>query len=719
MPEDFADDMLMVPEAEVEEPSIPPEQFVAWATSGQNLVVDMSDEERNRIAQQVITDYQMDKDSMSEWLDKMRKGIDLAKLAKEKKNYPFENAANVKYPLVTSAALQFNARAYPAIVPSDRVVKAKVWGQDAQGLKAARAERVSEFMSWQLAAQITEWEKETDKLLVMLPIVGECVRKWWADPVDGRARCRLIEPGKFIVNDQVKCLDDAPRLTEEIPLYPSEIETRLRSGQFAAFDWVKDPTDKQGPQDFIEQHTRIDLDEDGYDEPYIAMVHCDTQTLVRLVADFAPEDVRYDREMQTVEVMAEAIDPMTGMLAMVAVPTQQEVVTGIIRIHRGTYFVDFSFMPSIDGGFHGTGLGLLLGDMSEAINSIINLMLDAGQYAALGGGFIGAEFRLKGGAQRMRPGEWRLAQNTGAEIAQSIVPLRYPGPDATLFQMLGLLIEGGREISATKDIMTGDAPANQPATTTLALIEQGMTVFTAAYKRIFASLKQEYKLLAKINQSLVSPEEYNAFMDGGQAYDPQQDFGAADMDVEPVADPRSVTKMQEAAKAQLVMQMAESGMVDKGEALKRVTQAADIPDVEQLAPKPDPMAQMMQKAQVSGAMISLMKARVDVEDVLADIESKKAKAMKDMADADATAKGTRLDGLRMMLEEERARLDQLLGSLGGMAGAPGNGGAPSGNPAVAGPPQRGAGAGIPVGQAGPRGGPQGPAHGGGAVAGLL
>jgi len=390
----------------------------------------------------------------------------------------------------------------------------------------------------------------------------------------------------------------------------------------------------------------------------------------------------------------------------------QPVNTAIMHIRRGSYFAAYKLIPGMDGGFHGTGLGVLLGDISETINSIFNTLLDAGHYASLGGGFIGAELRMKGGAQRFRPGEWKMANGYGDDIRSAIVPLTFPGPDATLFQMLGMLIEAGREIASVKDVITGDAPRQQTATTTLAMIEQGMMVFTAAYKRIFRSLKAEYRMLARINAATLSREEYNAFIDDQQDHDPAADFAAADMDIEPVADPRTVTKMQAMAKGQLVMQLADQGLVDKGEALKRVAEAASIADVEALMPKPDPMQQQMMQMQAPVAETQLMQARADVELTLAKIEGERAGALKDMAAADAQIFGAKLDGLKMMLEDRRARLESLLGSVGGMAGKPGNAGTARGDGQGFGPSQAPSGVVLPFGQGGAGGGPQGLPDGG-------
>ena len=673
----------------VDESALPPEEFVAQVTASMNLVDAIEESRLSTIASRVLADYRLDKGSMADWLQKMERGIKLASLVKEDKTYPFKRASNIKYPLVTSAALQFNARAYPAIVPSTDPVKVQTFGGDAQGAKAARAERVSGHMSWQLLNQIDEWEEETDSLLVQLPIVGTMVRKVWYDPVLERPRCRLLDAGAFIINEKAKTLHDAPRCSEEFSLYPSEITERVSSGQFIEFDYDDNGEDKDAAHDFIEQHCRIDLDDDGYGEPYIVTVHVDSQTICRIVADFDPEDVKYKVETQEMEIEVPTVDPMTGMPMMGIMVQPQEVVTGIVAIKRGSYFVVYKFMPSLEGKFHGTGLGLLLGDISDTINTIINMMLDAGHMASLGGGFIGSGFRAKGGNQRFEPGEWKMVADTGGAIRDSMVPMTFPGPDAVLFQMLGTLIEAGKEISSTKDIMTGDnGGKTQTATTTLALIEQGMMVFTAAYKRIFRSLKQEYKLLAKINAETVTAEEYNQFHDeigpDGQPvqFDPAQDYGASDMDIAPSADPRSVTKMQEMAKADLINQLAQGGMANPQVASRRVMEAASIPNVEELLPPaPDPAKQQMEQQMMQFQQDMMMKSAeadlsqklVDIDLTLAKIESEKTDAMKTMTEAEAETAKLRLDELSVMMKARKDDIEQFIKTASlGLAGQPGD-----------------------------------------------
>ena len=649
-----------------------PVGFVESVTAGENLAEMLPEDALKKIGREAVRDYKDDKSSMKGWLDRMKSGIDLAKLVKADKSYPFDKAANIKYPLVTTAAMQFNARAYPAIVPSDTPVKCKTYGADPDGAKQDRADRVGSYMSWQVLSEIEEWDQDTDRLLLQLPVVGDMFRKVWFN--GERAETRLVEPGKLIVNAASKSLAAAPRVSEEFSLYPYEVQERERGGMFAVIEYDNEDEDDQKPLEFIEQHCRLDLDDDGYPEPYVVTVYPDREKVVRIVADFTAGDVIYETQPEVQRAIVQ-----TDM-GMVEVPQVAQVPIGIKKIKRNSYFVHYQFLPGFDDGLFGIGLGMILGDISEGINSTFNMLLDSGHYASLGGGFIGSDFRIKGGAQRMRPGEWRQVSAKGGDIKNAMVPATFPGPDATLFQMLGLLIEMGKEVASVKDVMTGETATNMQPTTVMALIEQGLKVFTASYKRIYRGLKREFATIARINAETLDPEKYQAFHD--MPVDPREDFALAGMDVEPVADPQSVTKMQEMAKAQLLMDLAGQGLVNPQEAVRRILEAASIGEIEALAPEPDPVqAQMqaqIQDMQLQAAMADLAQKRADLEMTAAKIEAERVSAMKDLSDMEAQDKRLQLDALKAMLEGIGRDMDRAIaGGRSGMAGAPGNAG-PSG-----------------------------------------
>jgi chaperonin GroES len=376
---------------------------------------------------------------------------------------------------------------------------------------------------------------------------------------------------------------------------------------------------------------------------------------VRLVADYDVTDVLIDAETDRV-----------------------------VNIRRGQYYTAFHFLPPTDGGFFGTGLGLLLGDVSDAVNTMLNIITDSAHLQSLGGGFLGREFRTRGGDVRFRPGEYKTMNAAGNDIRSAVVQLDMPGPSPVLFQVLGLLIEAGREIASVKDIMTGDSGGRaQTATTTLALIEQGMMVFSAAYRRVFRALKREFEMLARLNAVHLSAERLSKFHDAGEPVDPAQEYDLGGMDVAPVADPRAVTKMQEMARAQLVMDMANGGMVDPAAAARRVLEAANIEDREELAPEPSPEQQQMQQIAMQEEMMArrvalataeaeLMLKQAEVRKTEAEIGETFAGAINDLADADQKAAGV---GLAAQIETLRRLRDELrgMGGVGRVASAPDDG----------------------------------------------
>jgi chaperonin GroES len=631
-------------------------QRVEALASAVNLCDQLSDADLTKLANSVIEGFDIDKASMTEWEERMQRGLDLAMLVKGEKSYPWESAANIRYPLITSAALQYNARAYPAIVPSTDVVKVAVMGQDQKGNKSGRAKRVAEFMSWQLKVDSREWERGTDQLTLQLPIVGDVFRKLWWDVTTNRVRSQIRLPGKHIVvNNNATTLGNAPRLSDQVDLYPHQVKTNFLSGRFREVNIPPKPEDDHSPESFIEQLCRHDLDGDGYPEPYIVTVHKETQQVVRIVAAYDKDTVRIDK-----------------------------ATAKIIGVDVVPYLVHYQFMPPMDGGLLGTGMGLLLGDISETINSTLNMIMDSGHLSSLGGGFIGAQnFRIKGGVQRVRPGEYKQVNFTGDDIRRGIVDLQFPGPSPVLFQVLGMLIESGREITSVSNVMTGDAGRqNMPVGTVMALIEQGQMVFTASYKRIYLALMDEFALIAGLNAKNLSPERYNAFLDGEPA-DPAADFNMADMDVLPVADPGSVTSMQKMGKAQFLMELAEKGMINPQAALMRVLDAAAVDNPEELLPQPDPaqakQAELMMAAQEEMLVIDMRLKEASLDKMEAETLKIIAEAEKTTAEVDLMPMRVQIESLRAMKESLSARREAIdAGRNGRVAQSSGNG-APAGN----------------------------------------
>jgi hypothetical protein len=658
-PEDDVSDGANAP-ADSKDPRALLQQLQEWSQDP-NVAFDIEEDVAGRIATRVIEEYEIDKASRSEWEEEARTAMDAVLQKTEAKSHPWPGAANVKFPLLTTAALQFGARSYPAIVQGDRVVRVKTVGPDPLGLKSERAERISLHMSHQLLEEQDGWESDLDIMLHQLPIIGHGYRKVYRDTESKGPQSDFVSAMNLVVNQGTKDIRRVPRATEEVELYPHEIEERIRDERFVPFEYAASSStqmteadgdqsklqmDDDAPHLFLEQHRYWDLDGDGLKEPWIATVHKESGKLVRLQAN-------YDLEKAV-------INKRSGEIA---------------KLPRYQFFVGFPFIPDPNGGYHGIGFGRLLKSIGETVNTALNQMLDAGTLQNMGGGFIGSGLNVKKSKITVRMNEWTVVNVPGQKIREAVVPHQFAGPSTVLFQLLGLMIDAGKQIASVQDVLTGEKTANtmQP-TTLLALIEQGLKVFTAIIKRVFRSLKREFELIYDLNlraagdpelaeeaeaayaeiidwqppQELIEKlqemeqqaagaqtggEGQPGAMPGGGApmpgaapaqapAGPQQppqippeitarlqpptmaaDYDHKDRNVVPVADPNAVTDMQALAKAQVIQSTFGHPAQNPAEALRRVYQAAKIEDIDKLIVEqqgPDPLTLETVKVKLRG-----------------------------------------------------------------------------------------------------------------------
>ncbi len=565
-----------------------------------NLVFEIDADEMAKLGRKVVEEYELDLQSRKDagWDERNEQALKLAMQVKEDKTWPWPGAANIKYPLITTAAIQFAARAYPAIVDGWNVVKGKVMGEPTEE-KRDRAERIGQHMSWQLLEEMEEWESDTDQMLHVLPITGCMVRKTWFDPVQGRNRSEIIFPDKIVVNYFAKA--DCPRITQVVDYYPHEVLERVRAEVWGDIT-LEQHADSNEPECFLEQHRLWDMDGDGYPEPYIVTVHKDTARVVRVVA-------RYDEDGVTMSQKGE-----------------------VVSIKPIDYFTKYTFIPSMDGSWYPIGFGTLLNSLNETINATINQLLDAGTLSNMQSGFIGSGVTMKSGSMTFKPGEWKRIANDGPELKNNIVPLPLGQPSSVLFSLLGMMVEAAKDITATKDILTGETQgSNQAVGTTLAMIEQGLKVFSAIYKRIHRALKWELSGLKRLNRLYLRDEQYFNFHDI-EGLVTLADYQAdEEYDVVPVSDPTVVTDMQRMGRAQFLMQFVGNPLMDQKVILERVLNAASIPDIAELMPEPkgppppDPKTiEAMAKVENEGKRLEIeaKRADADVANTMADAESK-------------------------------------------------------------------------------------------------
>lgn len=603
-----------------------------------NIAKGLDDTKLAEIGQRVWRGYEIDEASRADWKERNKEAIDLATQVLQTKTTPDEYAANIKYPLLSIAAIQFSARAYPALV-KDRVVKSKVIGKDPDGSKASRGERIREHMDYQLFEEMEEWQDDMDALFTGLPIEGCEFKKTYFDPALGRNVSELVRPNDLVVNYKAKNLTTATRVTHIIKLHPNEVIEKIRAGIYLDIELgLPIETDEKGsqpdedaPHTFLEQHRWWDLDDDGYQEPYIITIHKDTQKVVRIYARFDVEGV--------------SVDPKTKK---------------ITKIEPVQYFTKYAFMRSVDGGFYEMGFGQLLTPINETINTTINQLLDAGTDQNAGGGFIGAPVSLgkgKGGGEvKFKPREWKVVNHSGSKLRDNLVERPTAEPSGVLFSLMGAMVEAGEKLSSVESPMMGqEQPANTPASLGFMLVEQGLKVFVGVYKRCHRALKLELRKLYRLNRLFLESEVYFNVLDTPKAVK-HKDYTANDTDITPLSDPTEISDTQKLVKGQALMEMLGTGFNDT-EIKKRYLEALQIPDTEDLLkdPTPPPMdpkiSLELQKLELERDKheLELFKARFEVAKMQAD-------AMKALAEAESKEIGPQIE---LYKAELKALTDQL------------------------------------------------------------
>ena len=582
----------------------------------------LTQQQLDELGARVVEDYERDLGDRKDWEDVVTKALEEAAQGEQILDMPLPEwrMSNKNFPILTVAALQFNARAYPAICQSGNIVKVKVIGsdkgrpiigpdgqqavsvngqvlpasefpalmqqaeQEAQatgqqlppiepqpaweippGAKAKRAGRIRDYLNVYIEYRMDDWEEDTDALLLQESIVGCGFRKlWWHDD----KQCAAYVPAlNLVVPKDAKSLKTTPRVTERIPdVYPYQIRQRVASGEYLDVELSPLGEDLEAPRLLLEQHRLWDMDGDGLDEPYIVTVDKETAKVLKVVPNFGADDVKMKGDK-------------------------------VVAIKPGQFYVKYGFIPDPKGGFYDIGFGHLLKQVMPILNGTLNAMFDATSAQVAGGGFIASGLRLQGNGQtntlRWMPGEYKTVNASGTTLREAIYERTFPGASPIMYQLFELILGAAKDITSIKEVVTGEASNQGQVGTTLALIEQGLAVFTAIYKRVYRALGEEfgliYRNLARYGGAAAA-EDYDKVLDDPEA-NFEKDFAEADMDLKPVADPTSVTKMQRAAKAQFLMQTSSGNPnVDQRELLRRVYEAADIEDVDALLPTPDPDA---------------------------------------------------------------------------------------------------------------------------------
>ena len=537
-----------------------------------NLAEYLDDGYLGEISSDLRASYEDDMESRSEWEETYTQGLDQLGVKYDERTQPFQGASGVTHPLIAESVTQFQAQAYKELLPAGGPVKTQVLGlQDVA--REEQASRVKDFMNYQIMEVMEEFDPDMDQLLFYLPLSGSTFKKVYYDEAKQRAVSKFVPAQDLVVPYAASDLATASRVTHVLRMDGNDIRKMQLAGFYRDVE-----LSKYNQEDEVRE--KID-DIQGTSRTYSDEVY----TIL---------EMHVDLDIEGFEDMAPDGEP-TG-IAIPYIVTLDEGSGNILSIRRnfeeGTgiskkmqYFVHYKFMPGL--GFYGFGLIHMIGGLGRAATSILRQLIDAGTLANLPAGFKARGVRVRNDDEPLQPGEWRDIDAPGGNIRDAIIPLPYKEPSATLAQLLGALIEGGRRFVSLADQQTGDGNTAAPVGTTVAMLERGMKVMSAIHKRLHYAQRQEFRVLARIFRDNMPAEGYPYDVVGGDRMVMAEDFDGR-VDVVPVSDPNIFSMAQRVTLAQTQLQLAQSNpqVHNLYAAYRRMYQALEVQNIDEVLPPP-------------------------------------------------------------------------------------------------------------------------------------
>jgi|TARA_R110000751_G_scaffold118368_2_gene218766 hypothetical protein len=564
-----------------------------------NLADLMDDSDLNSLKNDLMGNIDADKDSRSDWEKTYKDGLEYLGMKYEERSQPFEGASGVMHPLLAESVTQFQAQAYNELLPSQGPVKTQVLGMTTPDSEA-QASRVQEFMNYQLMQIMKEYDPETDQMLFYLPLSGSAFRKVYYDQNLGRAVSKFIPSEDLIVPYAATDLHSATRITHVINMSINDIKKLQQIGFYSDVDVDSGnmlASDTDGIQEEIDELQGVSPSYNDDDTCKVYEIHTELD-----IPGY--EDLNAEGEE-------------TGIKLPYIVTIANNKVLSVRRNYREedplkqriNYFVHYKFLPGL--GFYGFGLTHMIGGLSKASTSILRQLIDAGTLSNLPAGFKARGIRIRNDDQPLQPGEFRDMDAPGGSLRDAFVPLPFKEPSQTLLSLLGILVDSGRRFASIADTQVGDGNQNAPVGTTIALLERGTRVMSAIHKRLHASQRIEFEILAKVFSESLPPSYPYSTANGNQMIK-AMDFDNR-VDVLPVSDPNTFSMSQRVMMAQELLRTVQSNPEIHGptgiyEAYRRMYSSMGVQNIEQLLPPP-PQPQPMDPANENASLIAGMPAQ--------------------------------------------------------------------------------------------------------------
>ena len=535
----------------------------------ENLAEQMDDEDLQDIATTVIEKYDADKSSRSEWESMFERGFDLLGLKLEDTTEPFEGAATAVHPLLIESAVKFQSKASGELFPSKGPVKVQILG-DITESRQKQANRVQNFMNYQVSEQMPEFFDETERMLFHLPLLGSAIKKIYYDDSLDRPVSEFVPIDQFYVSYYATDLRRADRYTHILYRSPIELARQINAGMYADID-LPDPelprqsamaekmdtvlgltpsSDSDPQYTLLEQHCYLEIEDYDTACPYIVTIEEQSQKVLSIRRNWNENDKTKQKKM---------------------------------------FFTHYRFVPGF--GFYGLGLIHFLGNLTMSATAAMRSLIDAGQFANLQGGFKAKGVKVVGDNDPIAPGEFKEVEATGMDLNKSIVMFPYKEPSRTLFEMMQFVAGAGQKFADSTEQIISEGSNYGPVGTTMALLEASSKFFSAIHKRLHKAQKEEFKILARIDSESL-PQRYPYDVPGESSEVFRMDFDKR-IDIIPVSDPNIPSSAHRLMMTNMAMQLAQNappGMFNMEELNRTVLQAANIPNLENILPeKPKPM----------------------------------------------------------------------------------------------------------------------------------
>jgi hypothetical protein len=527
------------------------------------------------LGSELFSNYSDYKSSRQDWEQAYIKGLDLLGFKYEQKSEPFQGASGATHPVLAEAVTQFQSLAYKELLPAQGPVRTQTVGAPSPE-KSSQAERVKEFMNYQLMDQMPEYETEFDQMLFYLPLSGSAFKKVYYDELLGRAVSKFVPADDLIVPYAATSLDDAESIIHRIKTSGND----LRKQQVAGFYRDIDLTAGYNNETDLDkkEHELEGMKQSGKQEDIFTLLECHVNLDIEGFEDRGPDGEITGIKLPYIVTIEE------NSRQILSIRRNYEIGDALRK--KISYFVHFKFLPGL--GFYGFGLIHMIGGLSRTATSALRSLLDAGTLSNLPAGFKQRGIRIRDDAQSIQPGEFRDVDAPGGNIRDAFMTLPFKEPSATLLQLMGVVVQAGQRFASIADMQVGEGNQQAAVGTTVALLERGSRTMSAIHKRLYVSLKNEFKLLARVFK-LYLPQEYPYDVVGGQRVIKQADFDDK-VDILPVADPNIFSQTQRISLAQTELQLAQSNpqIHNLYAAYRNMYEALGVKNIDLILKKPQP-----------------------------------------------------------------------------------------------------------------------------------